>query len=226
MGGNSRNITTGISTAVLAIGTGMKAVTKVSEGEMGVRVKRGRARRVLKNGELGELYGVVGPGLKVITPFVHSIYTVDVKDRTHNFQDLPIDCNDEQLAIKSSMIWRVSREGDNPYKARFIGGNDEQLTTTVSGICFAGLGEVAAAATSRAELKNFREIDGNVKSIVARPLLEYGVEMKLLNISSITRTFGEMIRHANMDSAQHIGALAAGSALHHEQSPFQPAIVG
>ena len=55
MGGNGKNITTGLSTAVLAIGTGMKAVTKVSEGEMGVRVKRGKARRINSNGDQGEL---------------------------------------------------------------------------------------------------------------------------------------------------------------------------
>lgn len=105
MGGNGKNITTGLSTAVLAIGTGMKAVTKVSEGEMGVRVKRGKARRINSNGDQGELYGIVGPGLKLVTPFVHSIHTVNTKDRTHEFHDLPVDCNDEQLTIKSSMIW-------------------------------------------------------------------------------------------------------------------------
>lgn len=118
------------------------------------------------------------------------------------------------------------KTGDNPWRAIFLGGDNEALTTTVSELCLSGLGQVAAAARSRAELTDFRAIDGNVKSVVAGPLSEYGVQMKQLNISSITRTFGEMIRQAGANqTAAQLGAMAAVTTVHHGQIPFQPTIV-
>jgi hypothetical protein len=138
-GGKSAvGLVTGGAGALIA---GAKAFQIVSGNEMGVRThnkspyrKKDReylwllGRVVREGSEAGEAYGVVGPGVYPVVPFLHPIVTVNVKDRHKVIQETVNVTSDEGevFGIKAGAIWRVRDDGDNPIRALYnVDRNDK-----------------------------------------------------------------------------------------------------
>jgi len=131
MGGGGRGLITTVSASFLLGGTAVKAFTKIEEGQMGVRTHFGKATRTSGDKE-GELYGIVGPGIRVVVPFTHAIKNISIQDRTNTLPEIQINSEGEQLRIESYIRWAVRKDGDNPYKALFKVEDSTELTQTVS----------------------------------------------------------------------------------------------
>ena len=181
-----------LSGVMLLGGTVFKAVAKVNEGEMGVRTHYGRTHRV-RGRRAGQLYGITGPGYHPVVPFTHSIKTVSVRDRSNDLGELQVDRENTQFRVMASVVWRVMDHGDNPYRALYHIQNEGALTETVTNHCLGGL-RVVMAELPVAKLVDDREVQGSVKEICDDELGYYGVDLKTLNLLTVTRTIGEMLR--------------------------------
>lgn len=217
---NGRGITTGLSAAVLTATTGVKAVNKVSEGEMGVRTRFGRTHH--KRGQkVGQPYGVKGPGMYPVFPFLHSVKVIHVRDRTNGLPEIQLNCEEKQIKIDSSVVWHVLPESDYPWRALFRAENLSELTQNVTGICVNGLRQVTSQM-SRKELDDHRALFAGVEEVCKDDLLYYGTAIKRVNISAMTETIGEMIRQSGHPQSGVLGAVAVSGAVHQEMIPQQP----
>ncbi len=100
---SGRGITTIATTALAAGTTAFKAFNKVSMGEMGVRHKRNGTHHT-KGSKKDQPYGIKGPGIYPVVPFLHSYKTIHIRDRTSNLAEIQFNCNDQQLKLNASVI--------------------------------------------------------------------------------------------------------------------------
>jgi hypothetical protein len=195
-----------VGTAALGLTTAFKGITTVRTGEMGVRTRFGKVQC--------DRHGspkIVGPGIRFTFPGTHSINKVDVRYRSTDLAPLMID-RDDQYCVNSSVRWRVSPHGDNPFKALY---ETDNLHETVMNICLDGLRatmtdrSVPETELGNAELlfagipENFepaaREEEDipepfkGVRDRCEEPLLEIGVELDSLRILSCARSIGQML---------------------------------
>lgn len=196
-----------VGSGVAAAGVAMKAFSRVQQGQMGVRTSLGRAVRP-KGRKQGELYGIVGPGYHLVWPFTHSIRTIDTRDRTNDLHQIQVESRDgQQMLVESSIIWAVRADDDNPYRALFH-PEDGALTETVVRLCTSGL-RVVVEGMDRVQMKQQREISGNVKDECEDDLLHYGVELKKVNLHTATATWAEKLSQMQRSpEAAFLGALA------------------
>lgn len=206
--GGGKNAVAMASSSLFVVGSAFKAFAKVSEGERGVRTNMGRATRT-KGRREGQLYGIVKPGYHLVVPFTHAIKTISVQDRPENLDTIQINCDEgRQMLVVSSIIWAVRSDGDNPFRALFNVESPKALTENVSNICTAGLMTVIDG-TDEKSMKSYGEVAENVKDVCREDLLEYGSELRRINIKTVTRTFGQMIVEANVHPSQAMLGLDA-----------------
>jgi len=199
--GGGKNAVAMASSSLFVVGSAFKAFAKVSEGERGVRTNMGRATRT-KGRREGQLYGIVKPGYHLVMPFTHAIRTVSVQNMPKDLENMQVNCNEgRQFLVAASITWAVRSDGDNPFRALFNVETKGALAENVGNICTAGLRTVIDGTTEEA-MKNDREIASNVKDICRDDLLEYGSELRKVNITTVTRTFGQMIVEANVQPSQ------------------------
>lgn len=131
-----------ITGGVAAIGIALKSFTVIPEGSVGVKTRFGKARRH-KKGELTGQPIVKGAGAHATFPGVHSYKVVNVRHRSSDLEPSNVEVYDEQghaekRSLQASITWRVSDEGDAPYRALFE-VEDGSLTQMVTNICLGGL---------------------------------------------------------------------------------------
>jgi regulator of protease activity HflC (stomatin/prohibitin superfamily) len=223
-GGAARGVFGAVSGGLVAAGALVKAFEKVSEGEVGVRMRFGRAI-LCKNTESDPRHRTVGPGIHAVVPFTHGIRKISIQDRTNDLESIMVDsAEDQQLVVNSYIIWAVRADGDNPYKALF---NVEpgELTQTVTNLCTSGLFRVMDGK-SRNRMREYDQISGDVHDECRDDLQNYGVQLKRLNLKTVTLSphekLGERIVQAgslyNMPAV--LGAVAASSMSEPESAPM------
>ena len=196
---------------VLAVTTLFKAIEKVGPNEMGVRLRNSRAERIRDSwfgrGNVGDLYGIVGPGMHPVIPFTHSIAKVNVGHRSNDLAPCIFDREDTQYKADASVVWHVMKDGDHPYRALFNLEGTGSLTETVTNECLSGL-RVVMEGIDIAKLKNRREVRGAVIEETAEVLDSYGVRLHTLNLLSVARSIGEMLKPVRPGETIEPGAVA------------------
>lgn len=127
---------------VAAIGIALKSFTIIPEGSVGVKTRFGKARRH-KKGDLAGQPVIKGAGAHATFPGVHNYKVVNVRHRSSDLEPSNVEVYDEQgnaekRSLQASVTWRVSDEGDAPYRALFE-VEDGSLTQMVTNICLGGL---------------------------------------------------------------------------------------
>lgn len=223
---NPQQIILGATGAITLAATATKAIEIVHQGEMGVRMKRGRPmeRRGYSEEELAEIgrYVTHGPGIYGVFPLLRKIVKVNVQDRTERYQGFDIESADGQLfTVDPIFTWHVRADGDNPYKALFNVKNEKdnndvakdfELQQTVVGICVGGLHRALRGKTAR-DLKdiNSQEIDAKTKEECYEDLLEYGTALKRVVLPPITRKDSEVLKQGlERSGVPSLGAVALG----------------
>lgn len=129
-----------------AIGLGIKSFQSIPEGSVGVKTRFGKVSRH-KRGEQAGMPIIREAGARLTFPGIHSYRIVNLRYRSTDLEsgavELPIEHlgSDEKRSLQASIIWRVSGEGDAPYRALF-GVEDGSLVQTVTNVCLSGLRQV------------------------------------------------------------------------------------
>ncbi|MBA3758555.1 hypothetical protein H0X10_02910 [Candidatus Saccharibacteria bacterium] len=191
----SRGLATGIGASALAITSAFKAVTTIKTGEMGVRTRFGKVQFYRSElDELGQIIEpapkIVGPGVRFTFPATHSINKISVQDRSNDLGELLVD-RSQQYLVRSSVTWRVSPEGDNPYRALYL---TDSLTESVTNLCLNGLRGTMMDLNEN-DMYDTDAIFNGVRDRCSEPLLEHGAELRRLNIHTIARSIGQMLSH-------------------------------
>jgi len=200
--GVSGEAITAAGTGILAVTTAFKSIKRVSPGEKGIRMRFGRAK--MRDGKPV----IVGSGMHGIIPFTHGIENMDIRDQSTEVAELFID-RSEQYRVLASFVWRVSPEGDNPYKARFL---VEGVENVVPHICFGALRTVMTTINEKQMIDAIAVGDG-VRQLCEQDLEAYGTEMRRLNLHSVARSVGSMLRPAGItpEPGNGVGPLAIAS---------------
>ncbi|MDL2341756.1 MAG: SPFH domain-containing protein [Patescibacteria group bacterium] len=212
-------ITTMLSAGIAAGTTAFKAFNKVSMGEMGVRHKKD-GTHYTKGRKKGQPYGIKGPGIYPVIPFMHSYKTIHVRNRTSNLPQLQFNCEERQVKLDSSIVWNVREEKDYPWRAMYRAENLHELTDNVTGICMNGLRKVTSNMT-RQWLEDDQVLFAGLEAVCSEDLLYYGCALSKLNLSPASETIGEMIRQSGGSSASIIGAVAVSPEVQKEFIPRQ-----
>jgi regulator of protease activity HflC (stomatin/prohibitin superfamily) len=212
--GGSKGMMGAAGAAIAVAGTGIKAFTKIEEGERGVRSHYGRTHRNrdawFSDKREGDLFGIVGPGMHFMVPFTHSIRKVNVKDRGNDLDNITVTSDeDKQFIISPYIRWHVREDGDHPYRASYKVNGEGELVQNVVQACTSGLNEVITEA-NRVDLYNFGQIDHDVQDACYEELLYYGVALKKLGIKEIRESdvdrLGRMIGKHNVSLLGQIAA--------------------
>lgn len=207
-------ITTILSASLAAGTTAFKAFNKVSMGEKGVRHKR-NGTHYTKGSRKGQLYGIKGPGIYPVIPFLHSYKTIHTRNRTNDLPEIQFNCDEKQLKLASSIVWFVSEADDHPWRAMYRAENLHELTQNVTGICLNGLRKVTSNMDRR-WLDDDATLFAGLEAVCAEDLIYYGCALSKLNLAPATETIGEMIRQSGQPSVGLMGAVATSAEIHRE----------
>jgi hypothetical protein len=191
-----------VAGAAAGISLAVKAVVSVGEEEMGIR-RRFKKARVYKRGRKQGRHKIVGPGPHLTFPGVHSIVTINVNDRSTDLEDLILDVPTgkdgipEQYKIGSSAVWRVSKEGEAPYDAYF---GTSTLQETVTNICVNGLLATCRNIGNPNELYDSELIFNQTHERCEDDLMNYGVVLVNLYLTSVARTEAQVLASAISES--------------------------
>lgn len=190
---NSKTIFSLVTGGALAIAAAAKAVTKIEQGEKGIRTHFGKPKR-----KDGSYYGFVGPGIHFAAPFTHSIKRVSTQDRVSKLERITVDLHSEiselskQTIISSMATWGVYDDGDSVFKAAYIANNEKELEKVVVAITSQGLRR-AVGKLSLENALHVCDMTGEVRFECQEELSQYGVELRGVNIGSVSRSPSEVL---------------------------------
>ncbi|GAC1391472.1 MAG: hypothetical protein NVSMB46_04070 [Candidatus Saccharimonadales bacterium] len=198
-----------------ALWSALSCFKTISEGEAGIRTRRGNALR--KDGSMNRVYG---PGLVKKFPGLGDFDVINTTKRSDQIPrkefDVPliIDRKDRQYSVAASVIWRVKYESrdkegkkygknnpydQNVYKAIYesrSSGGDALTRVVVDGHCRSGIRQVMESLQEN-KFRNDHEIQGGVKEIVDDVLIDqYGVELLHVLIGNVALTGADKIEKA------------------------------
>lgn len=203
-GGISSEALVGTGGSVLAATSLFKAVTRVPEGFMGIRKSWGKVKRDRDGNPVIE-----SPGRHWQIPFAHSIDLQDTRDQATDVRHAAIDRGELQFDVVASFGWRVSPEGDNPYKAFCL---TEGIQNIVPNICFGMLFDIMTSIEVD-EMKKRELVEAKVAALCLEPLAEFGAEMRRLNLHSVAQSVGSLLRPATIIPVNGSGPSAAALAV-------------
>ncbi len=189
---NSKTIFSLITGGALAIAAVAKAVTKIEQGEVGIRTRFGKPTR--KDGSYREL---VGPGIHFAAPFTHSIKRISLQDRVSKLErittELPdADTRQRQIIVQSTAIWGVSTAGDSVFRAAYVANNEKELEKVVVGIASQGLRR-SIGKLSLEQARLVSDMTQDVAEECSYELAAYGVDLRRVTIASVSRSASEVL---------------------------------
>jgi regulator of protease activity HflC (stomatin/prohibitin superfamily) len=213
MGGN---VLKGAVGSALAVGAAMNTFFRVREGEVALKEdKLGRVRRQMFIGRDGEefwLPKLYMTGVHVIFPGLEHYKKTSTQDQTNPLPDKFATLGNQKFMAESSFTWRVSTRQDHVWRALYkIDTVKEDLQRKVVSIGSQAIWSALMETDPRAILSsNIRdEIYEAVEEKSREPLIEYGVEMRGLEIET-SETDASLIAGAIRESgAGNIATLGA-----------------
>jgi regulator of protease activity HflC (stomatin/prohibitin superfamily) len=214
--------------SVALIGTAAKTFEVVHQGEMGVRMRRGRPVERKRTGvregyrtrteeEIAEegRYKIYGPGAYVLIPFFEKIVKVNVNDRADEVEPFNIESSDGQLhTVEASFIWQVLRFGDYPYNALFNVNNEKdnkdkdkylELKQAVLSIGVGGLGRVLGGKA------HTQDVTTPTQEQCQENLLKYGSAINAVVLKPVTRAHSEVLKQGLERSGNPISGMVVAS---------------
>jgi len=196
-GGNVAKGLLGPVVAVSAIAgsarTAFKAYTRVPEGHMALKTWKTKARHSsTQEGELGKLYGVVGPGGTWMFPYLGGRTIIDVRERRSHVGAIQAVNQGDQIVIDSAAAWKVSKaDPEHLYRAHYNVTDGEALEQSVIAVCVGGL-QTIAQRESRETLLDCRKMTGFLNEECGKHLLDnYGVVLNQIVLREATETAAE-----------------------------------
>lgn len=190
---NSKTIFSLVTGGALAIAAAAKAVTKIEQGEKGIRTHFGKPKR-----KDGSYYGFVGPGIHFAAPFTHSIKRVSTQDRVSKLERITADLysevtgNPKQTIIVSTAMWGIEEDCDSLFKAAYIANNEKELEKAVIAITSQGLRR-AINLLSHESAIHARDLTGGVQQECQEELSRYGVALRAINTGTVARSQSEVL---------------------------------
>jgi len=160
----------GIITAVV------KTIQFVHEGELGVKLRFGKARRNKK----GEVI-IIKPGFILLIPFLESLKRRHVRQETLKF-------NEQGVILKDKFIFRVTAvvifKVTDIYKALF---EIEDLTESITDFCESQLRKFMVTKTLE-DLSDSAKISEELLKAIEEKGAEWGVEFSFFNLTDCEPT--------------------------------------
>lgn len=172
----SNHIVELITVAIGFIMTGIKTIKFVQEGELGIRLRFGRATR-----DSSGKPKIIQPGFVLMIPWVDALQRHHVRQQTQQLAN-------QEIMIKDELIFRVSAvvffRVKDIYRALFeISNLDHSISTLSMGI----LREVLAAK-EYTELSHMEQISNELLHRLQEKAGEWGVEFLQFNLTDCAPT--------------------------------------
>jgi regulator of protease activity HflC (stomatin/prohibitin superfamily) len=198
----------GIATAASMAGEGSGQYI-VPEGYVAVRT---RFKHVKKDREGRPQPVILGEGFHpFVVPFAHSLKLISVRDRVSELGVVQID-RGQQLNVEAWAKWKVSRDGNNPYRALFH-AEEGELGQIVISTCVNGLRNVMTGIGEE-DLLNEDRIYNQVNYLCHEKLLHYGTVLLGLSIRDIAPRDAEIQRMGIREGIMGLaGKLALGDII-------------
>jgi regulator of protease activity HflC (stomatin/prohibitin superfamily) len=190
----------------LAIAAGANTFFRVREGE--VAIKEGFGGKVRRDNEGNPK--IYGPGVHMVFPGFQHRKVISIQDRQDDYPEFEISRDNKKYKIESSLMWGVSPENDNPYRALYVPDTIKTLENRIlrigRGMLWSALMEADERIFSSANLRD--EIYEPLEERVRKPFIKYGVEMRDLDIIA-SETDSSLLSNAIRESNVGNGVLLA-----------------
>ena len=192
--GSAKGTVGGIAAGVTAIGLGLKSFTTIPEGHIGIKTRFGKVRRYRTGEQKGHPI-MKQPGAHPTFPGVHAYRTINTRLRSNDLEPAHVqirneDGSSEKRALRASVNWRVSDEGDNPYRALFEVDDGSDLTQIVTNFCLGGLRSVLEAEGMPESEERLLEA---TRLKCATWLPQIGVELLGISLKDTTRSEAQIL---------------------------------
>lgn len=177
--------------------TAFKAYTRVPEGHMALKTWKTKARHSpapnAKEGELGRLYGVVGPGGTWMFPYLGGRTIIDTRERRSHLGAMQAVNAEEQILMDAAAAWRVSKEDpEHLYRAHYGVAEGDTLEQSVIAVCVGGL-QTIASREKRATLLDTKKMTGFLNEECKGDLIDnYGVVLNQVVVREATQTAAQL----------------------------------
>lgn len=174
--------------------TAFKAYTRVPEGHVALRTWKTKARRnPSREGELGKLYGVVGPGGTWMFPYLGGRTIIDTRERRSHLGAMQAINAEEQILMDAAAAWKVSKQDpEHLYRAHYGVAEGDTLEQSVIAVCVGGL-QTIASREKRATLLDTKKMTGFLNEECKGYLIDnYGVVLNQVVVREATQTAAQL----------------------------------